>query len=124
TVSVVVLLLSDAASFPGLTQQWIARIRATMRASDMVGMLGEGEIGLLLDETPRDRADAVAIRIVKMLEAADRSGSPVVATGVATRSPGGPGGAGLSAEARNDAISRATSAFLHQDSKGEPHEDR
>ena len=124
TVSVVVLLMSDAACFPGLTQQWVARIRATMRASDVVGMLGEGEIGLLLDDTPGDRAEAVASRLLKMLESIeDRHGSPVVAAGVASRSPGGPGGIGVAAEARNDAISRATASLIHPD-KAEPHEDR
>jgi hypothetical protein len=124
TVSVVVLLMSDAACFPGLTQQWVARIRATMRASDVVGMLGEGEIGLLLDDTPGDRAEAVAKRLLKMLESIeDRHGSPVVAAGVASRAPGGPAGIGVAAEARNDAISRATASLIHHD-KAEPDEDR
>src|SRR5258705_208326 len=50
-VAVVVLFVTDAACFPRLTQQWIAKIRGTMRGSDIVGMLGEGEIGLLLHET-------------------------------------------------------------------------
>jgi hypothetical protein len=116
-VSVVVLLISDAACFPGLTQQWIARIRGTMRASDIVGMLGEGEIGLLLHDTSRDRAEIVALRILKQLESTEGAyTSPVVATGVATRSPDGPGGAGIAEEARNDAISRAT-GFVQQDSR-------
>src|SRR4029079_18818059 len=100
-VSVVVLLISDAGCFPGLTQQWIERIRATMRASDIVGMLGEGEIGLLLHDTARDRAEIVALRILKMLETGEGAyTSPVVATGVASRSPDGPGGAGIAEEAR------------------------
>jgi hypothetical protein len=115
-VSMVVLLMADAASYPGLTQQWIARIRGVMRASDIVGMLGEGEIALLLDDTPLDRAEAVAQRIVKMLEATgDRHPSPVVATGVASRLPGSAGGAGLAAEARNDAMLRATASLIHQE---------
>ena len=115
-VSMVVLLLADAASYPGLTQQWIARIRGTMRASDIIGMLGEGEIALLLHDTALDRAEAVAQRIVKMLEAiADRHPSPVVATGVASRLPGSAGGAGLAAEARNDAMLRATASLTDQE---------
>lgn len=124
TVSVVVLLISDAACFPGLTQQWIARIRGTMRASDIVGMLGEGEIGLLLHDTSRDRAEIVALRILKMLETTEGAyTSPVVATGVASRSPEGPGGAGIAEEARNDAISRAT-GFVQQDSHTQPPNDQ
>src|SRR4030095_13792833 len=58
-VSMVVLLMADAASYPGLTQQWIGRLRGVMRASDIVGMLGEGEIALLLHDTPLDRPQAV-----------------------------------------------------------------
>jgi hypothetical protein len=114
-VSMVVLLLADAASHPGLTQQWIARIRGTMRASDIVGMLGEGEIALLLHETALDRAEAVAQRIVKMLETIGDHPSPIVATGVASRLPGSAGGAGLAAEARNDAMLRATASLTHHE---------
>jgi hypothetical protein len=115
-VSMVVLLMADAASSPGLTQQWIARIRGTMRASDIVGMLGEGEIALLLHDTALDRAEAVAQRIVKLLEGiADRHPSPIVATGVASRLPGSAGGAGLAAEARNDAMLRATASLIHHE---------
>jgi len=116
-VSMVVLLMAEAASYPGLTQQWIARIRATMRASDIVGMLGEGEIALLLHDTALDRAEAVAQRIVKMLETIGDRPSPIVATGVASRLPGGPGGAGLAAEARNDAMLRATASLIHHEPK-------
>lgn len=115
-VSMVVLLMADGASYPGLTQQWIARIRGTMRASDIVGMLGEGEIALLLHDTALDRAEAVAQRIVKMLETiGDRHPSPIVAAGVASRLPGGAGGAGLAAEARNDAMLRATASLIHRE---------
>jgi hypothetical protein len=113
-VSMVVLLMADAACYPGLTQQWIGRIRGTMRASDIVGMLGEGEIALLLHDTALDRAEAVAQRIVKVLETiGDHHPSPVVATGVASRLPGSAGGAGLAAEARNDAMRRATASLSH-----------
>ena len=115
-VSMVVLLMADAASYPGLTQQWIGRLRGVMRASDIVGMLGEGEIALLLHDTPLDRAEAVAKRIVKMLKTiGDRHPSPVVATGVASRLPSSGGGAGLAAEARNDAMLRATASLNDQE---------
>ena len=118
-VSMVVLLIADAACASGLTQQWIARIRGTMRASDIVGMLGEGEIALLLHDTALDRAEAVAQRIVKLLETiGDRHPSPIVATGVASRLPGAAGGgAGLAAEARNDAMLRATATLIRNEPK-------
>jgi hypothetical protein len=118
TVSVLVILIADAACFPGLTQQWIARIRGTMRAADMVGMLGEGEIGLLLHDTSRERAETVGQRVLKLLESMEdayTSTSPIVATGIATRSPNGAGGAGIAEEARSNAISHAT-GFVDQDS--------
>jgi hypothetical protein len=115
-VSMLVLLIADAACYPGLTQQWIGRIRGTMRASDIVGMLGEGEIALLLHDTALDRAEAVAQRIVKMVETiGDRHPSPVVAVGVASRLPGSAGGAGLAAEARNDAMLRATASVIQHE---------
>ena len=113
TVSVIVMLMAEAACVPGLTQQWISRIRATMRGSDIVGMLGEGEVALLLHDTGRERADAVAQRVVKMLDTI-RYPSPVVATGVASRAPGGAGGAGFVAEARSDAMLRATASLIHE----------
>ena len=115
-VSMVVLLIADAACYAGLTQQWIARIRGTMRASDIVGMLGEGEIALLLHDTALDRAEPVAQRIVKTLATiGDRHPSPVVAVGVASRLPGSAGGAGLAAEARNDAMLRATASIVQHE---------
>ena len=109
---------------------WMTRLLAeasdpsgTMRASDIVGMLGEGEIGLLLHDTGRDRAEIVALRILKLLESTEgASTSPVAATGVASRTPDGPGGAGIAEEARNDAISRAT-GFVQQDSQTPPQND-
>jgi len=122
TVSVIVMLMAEAASVPGLTQQWIARIRATMRGSDIVGMLGEGEVALLLHDTGRERADAVARRVVKMLDTT-RYPSPIVATGVASRAPGGAGGAGLVGEARSDAMLRATASLIH-DPRSQPPEDK
>ena len=84
-----------------------------MRGSDIVGMLGEGEVALLLHDTGRDRADAVAQRVVKMLDTSQYP-SPVVATGIASRAPGGAGGAGLLAEARSDAMLRATASLIHE----------
>jgi hypothetical protein len=106
-VAVIVLLIGEAASSPGLTQQWISRIRAIMRGSDIVGMLGEGEIGLLLHDAADGRAEAVAHRVLKLLVGDQAYGSPVVAVGVATRRPDGGSSAGIAEEARNDAISRA-----------------
>jgi hypothetical protein len=109
TVSVIVVLIADSACFPGLTPQWIARIRATLRGSDVIGMLSEREVALLLYDTTRERAGPVAERIVKMLDAAQYP-SPVVAIGVSSRSPGRAAGGGIVAAARSDARLRATAS--------------
>jgi len=50
---------------------------------------------------------------VKMLDTSQYP-SPVVATGIASRAPGGAGGAGLLAEARSDAMLRATASLIHE----------
>ncbi len=41
----------------------LAEIRAQMRASDLAGMLGEGEIGLLMHDTGAEQAKAIAERL-------------------------------------------------------------
>src|SRR5207249_2155730 len=118
-VAVVVLFVTDAACFPRLTHQWIAKIRGTMRASDIVGALGEGEIGLLLHDTSHNQAEVVAQRLLKMLQPADEGYRCFVATGVASRAPGAPGGASIAAEARTEAISKATASSAHHERPSE-----
>ena len=118
-VAVVVLFVTDAACFPRLTQQWIARIRGTMRASDIVGALGEGEIGLMLHDTSHSQAEVVAQRLLKMLQPADDGYRCFVATGVASRAPGVPGAASVAAEARTEAISKATASSAHHERPSE-----
>ena len=54
----------------------------------MVGLLGEGEIGLLLDDTSGDQARTVAARL-KAILTADEVDAPVrTSIGFATRAPG------------------------------------
>jgi hypothetical protein len=118
-VAVVVLFVTDAACFPRLTQQWIARIRGTMRASDIVGALGEGEIGLMLHDTSHSQAEVVAQRLLKMLQPADDGYRCFVATGIASRAPGVPGAASVAAEARTEAISKATASSAHHERPSE-----
>jgi len=81
-----------------------------MRASDIVGALGEGEIGLLLHDTSHDQAEVVAQRLLKMLQPADNGYKCFVATGVASRAPGVPGAPSIAAEARTEAVSKATAS--------------
>ena len=85
-VAVVVLLIRDAASMPGSTQRWVAEIRGQMRASDLAGMLGEGEIGLLMHETEAEQAKGIAERLRNVV--GDEPGRESILVGVASQKPG------------------------------------
>jgi hypothetical protein len=101
-VAVVVLLIRDAVSLPGLTQRWVAGIRAQMRASDLAGMLGEGEIGLLMIDSGADQAKSISERLRAVV-----SGDPdqeSILVGVAARSPGQDTVEGIVQDAREDAL--------------------
>ena len=90
-VTAVVLSFSDAVFRPGTTQTRIGRIREQVRAADLVGRLGDGEIGMLLQDTPGSGARAVAARLRQVLQTADNVVSSVpVSVGFASRDPGEP----------------------------------
>jgi hypothetical protein len=107
-VTAVVLSFSDAVFRPGITQTRIGRIREQVRAADLVGRLGDGEIGMLLHDTPGGEARAVAARLRRVLQTADEAASPVpVSVGFASRDPGEPKAGALAPEAREDALHHA-----------------
>jgi hypothetical protein len=85
-VAMVVLLIRDAASLPGSMQRWVAGIRGQLRASDLAGMLGEGEIGLLMHDTDAEQAKGIAERLRAVV--GDEPGREFILVGVAGRSPG------------------------------------
>ena len=101
-VAVVVLLIREAASLPGSTQRWVAEIRAQMRASDLAGMLGEGEIGLLMHDTGAEQAKATAERLRAVV--GGEPGRESILVGVAARNPGQGAADGIVQDARADAV--------------------
>lgn len=110
-VTAVVLSFSDAAFQPGVTQTRIGRIREQVRAADLVGRLGEGDIGMLLHDTPGSQARSVAARLRQVLQTAGDVASPVpVSVGFASRGPGEPQAGALAQAAREDTRHHADEA--------------
>jgi hypothetical protein len=104
-VTVVVLSFANYTVQPGITQTRVGRLREQMRPTDLVGRLGEGEIGLLLHDTPGGHARALTARLRQALQDTDDLASPVrVAIGFASREPGQPQSGALTQEAREDAL--------------------
>jgi hypothetical protein len=104
-VAAVVLLIRDAASLPGSTQRWVGGIRGQMRASDLVGMMGEGEIGLLMRDTGAEQAKGIAERL--RIVVGGEPGRESVLVGVAGRNPGHGTADGIVHDAREDAVAEA-----------------
>jgi hypothetical protein len=104
-VAAVVLLFRDAASLPGSTQRWIGGIRGQMRASDLVGMLDEGEVGLLMRDTGAEQAKGIAQRLKTVV--GGEPGRESILVGVAGRNPGHGTADGIVHDARADAVAGA-----------------
>ena len=87
TVTAVVISFADATLRPDVTQARAVRIRQHLRGGDLVGRLGEGEVGVLLYDTAGDQAEALVVRVRQLLE---RDGVPLASVfiGMATRQPG------------------------------------
>jgi hypothetical protein len=85
-VAMVVLLIRDATSMPGSTQRWVADLRAQMRASDLAGMLDEGEIGLLMHDTDAEQAKTIVERLRSVV--GGEPGNESILVGVASQKPG------------------------------------
>lgn len=109
-VAVVVLLIRDAVSLPGSTQRWVAGIRAQMRASDLAGMLAEGEIGLLMHDTAVEQATNIAERLRTVVDGT--SGLESILIGVASRTPEQGSAEGIVRDARADALARTGRARM------------
>ncbi len=76
-----------------------------MRPTDLVGRLGEGEIGVLLHNTPGGKARAMTARLRKALQGDDDlSSAAEVLIGFASREPGQSKPGALAREAREDAF--------------------
>jgi len=101
-VAVVVLVIRDAVSLPGSTQRWVAGIRGQMRASDVAGMLAEGEIGLLMHDAEAEQAKTIAERLRVVV--GGTPGHESILIGVASRAPGQGAADGIVRDARADAV--------------------
>jgi hypothetical protein len=88
-VSALVLGIRTAAPAPGLTHQWLTDVRGRLRVSDLAGVIGEHELGILLHDTPPDRAAQVAARLRRALDTGTSSGGATIRIGLASRTPGG-----------------------------------
>jgi len=101
-VTAMVISFEDATLRPSVTQERAVRIRQHLRGGDLVGRLGDGEVGVLLHDTAGDRADALVVRVRQLLE---RDGVPLagVFIGTATRKPGESTVNALAEEARQRA---------------------
>ena len=101
-VTALVISFADAAFRPDITQARVARLREHLRGGDLVGRLGEGDVGVLMHDTIAAQADAPLARIRRLLQ---REGVPLVqvSIGMASRSPGDPITGALAEEARQQA---------------------
>jgi hypothetical protein len=105
-VSVLVVTLDDELTAYGAAHKRVSDIRSQVRPSDLVGTLGEREIGLLLHETSPEQARHVAHRLCALIESA-HNGRGVAAVGLATRMPGAAASPiGVVQEARNHGLER------------------
>jgi hypothetical protein len=66
--SVIVISIPDEDVRPEFVQAQVVKIRNELRPSDFAGSLAPGEIGVLLRDTPGDRAAAVSARLEKLLQ--------------------------------------------------------
>jgi hypothetical protein len=115
-VAVVVLLIRDAISLPGSTQRWVAGIRGQMRASDVAGMLTEGEIGLLMHDMANEQAKAIAERLRNAVNGAP--GRETILIGVASWTPGQDPADGIVRRARADALADGRRAQVSVSPRG------
>jgi hypothetical protein len=115
-IAVVVLLIRDAVSLPGSTQRWVTGIRGQMRASDVAGMLTEGEIGLLLHDIANGQAKAIAERLRTAVSGAP--GRETILIGVASWAPGQSPGDGIVRKARADALADSRRTHVSVSSRG------
>ena len=85
---------------PEHAQVWLARARALMRTSDVIGMLGESEVGVLLHDATGEQAGIVARRLTRAVEKDEPSLGGSLRIGMATRLAGAAAVPGLVQEAR------------------------
>ena len=110
TVSVVVIRTPDADQQPDLARRLATEIRSNLRAGEPVGVLGSGEIGLLLYDCTPDSARTVVDRLSGTI-GATIDALAKASVGIASCAPGAATGQFVQA-AREEA--RASSAPVHE----------
>jgi hypothetical protein len=66
--SVIIISIPEEDAHPDYIQAQVLKVRNELRPSDFAGSLSGGEIGVLLRDTPADRAAAVSARLEKLLQ--------------------------------------------------------
>jgi hypothetical protein len=102
-VTVMVISSAKAVLNPGTTQRWVAQVRGLLRPYDLIGMLAEGEVGLLLYETMADQGRQVLARLERVARTSTVFGNAGgLAVGIASRKPGDPVSGDILQEARRN----------------------
>jgi hypothetical protein len=105
--AVAVIMLSAGEARPGLAHRWVRQLRTHLRPSDLVGMLADGDVGVLLHDTPSEQVQLVAGRLKRLLTSEDDVTSNVhPVLGVASWAPGDAVPDALVQQAREKAFHR------------------
>ena len=102
-VTAVVISFGDAAFRPDVTQARVASLREHLRGGDLVGRLGEGDVGVLLHDTGAAQAERARLDGCVGCWSAKECRCRRSAIGMATRRPGEPITGALAQEARQRA---------------------
>ena len=106
--SVIVISIPDEDVRPEFIQAQVTRIRNDLRPSDFAGSIAGGEIGVLLRDTPPDRAAAVSARLEKLLQWDVNTGKAIQPSiGVASWSAETPIAGSILRAARENGAARA-----------------
>jgi PleD family two-component response regulator len=80
--------------------EWTGQMRSRLRATDLAGQLTSGSVGILLLDTPVERARVVAQRVKESIGSLQESGAPeAISIGLAGRSAGSTSTGSLLSEA-------------------------
>jgi hypothetical protein len=88
-ISLIVVSPSRSAPRPDAMHEWTGEIRRRLRATDLAGQLTSGNVGILLLDTPMERALVVAHRVRESIGSSQGlRTSPAISIGIAGRSAG------------------------------------
>jgi hypothetical protein len=88
-ISLIVVSPSRSAPRPDAMHEWTGQMRRRLRATDLAGQLTSGSVGILLLDTPMERALVVAQRVRESIGSSQGLGTPMaISIGVAGRSAG------------------------------------